>query len=65
MRQWKISNSVSGVVLGVYDGAGEGDALEAFARDAGYRSYKAACEVAPVTAGELVVRQVEELEVEQ
>lgn len=45
MKKWKIENRVSGVNLGVYEGPTQGDALDAMARDAGYRDYAEACEV--------------------
>jgi hypothetical protein len=58
MRSWRIENRVSGIVLGVYSGESEQEALDAMARDARYRDYAAACEVAP--GEDLVVREVVE-----
>ena len=46
MKRWRIENTASGVVLGVYEGETENDALDAMARDAGYRDYREASEVA-------------------
>ena len=40
---YTISNAVSGMVLGVYDGTSRDDALDTLARDAGYEDYFDAC----------------------
>ena len=37
MRTYEISNTIGGVILGVYEGETEQDALDAMARDAGYK----------------------------
>ena len=55
MAHWQIENGVSAVVLGVYEGATEHEALDAMAKDAGYADYAAACEVQPAGDGELHV----------
>lgn len=52
---WAIHNTQTGADFGIYAGATEADALDAMARDAGYVSHAAACEVAPAMAGELRV----------
>lgn len=59
MTSWEIENRTSGVVLGVYEGETEQDALRALARDAGYADHEAACAVAPVAEGELLVTEVD------
>jgi len=41
---YTISNAISGMVLGVYEGASKDDALDTLARDAGYEDYFDACE---------------------
>lgn len=62
MRYWKIWNTVSGLFLGVFeaedvDGAVAG-ALDALARDAGYRDYEHAHKVAGLDEWELRVEQL-------
>lgn len=57
VRTFSISNSTTGVVLGTYAGEDERAALDSMARDAGYPDHAAACRVAPVTSGELVLRE--------
>lgn len=58
MTTFRIENTISGVVLGDYDGATEAEALDAMARDAGYADYAALCEVAPAKEGEISVKPV-------
>jgi len=41
---YTISNAISGMVLGVYEGTSKDDALDTLARDAGYEDYFDACE---------------------
>jgi hypothetical protein len=45
MTTYTITNRTSGLVLGVYQGATEAEALDAMARDAGYRDFADASEV--------------------
>ena len=59
MKKWSIENRVSGVELGVYEGETREAALDAMARDAGYRDYAEACEV---SAGELTVTPATDIE---
>jgi len=59
MTRFQITNTRSGVDLGAYDGATEAEALDAMARDAGYRDYAEACEVAPAEPGEIVVTKID------
>jgi hypothetical protein len=57
MTRYSIENTVSGQTLGYYDAESEQGALDAMAADAGYKSYAEACEVSPVSDGEIVVVQ--------
>lgn len=58
MATYMIENTKSGVVFGEYEATSEADALDVMSRDAGYRDFAAACDVAPVAAGELVVTKI-------
>lgn len=44
MSKYKISNRISGQTLGTYTGETCWEALDAMARDAGYRDYSQACQ---------------------
>lgn len=57
MTKFDISNTLSGAFCGTFEGATKEEALNAYARDAGYADYAAACEVAPVREGEIVVEE--------
>lgn len=59
-KTYEITNTKSGFVLGRYDAETEAEALEIMARDAGYKTYAEACEVAPAEDGEIVVTEVAE-----
>jgi hypothetical protein len=45
MPKFEISNIVSAVTLGIYEGADESEALDAMARDAGYSDYRNLCSI--------------------
>lgn len=47
--------TANGMAMGTYGGANESEALEAYARDAGYKTYADACEAAGTGDGEVVV----------
>ena len=59
MSKFQIENTLSGIVFGEYEGETSAEALDAFARDAGYENFAAACEAAPVEEGEILVTEVE------
>lgn len=61
MSYYKITNTKSGLFMGVYEADDVEEALDAMARDAGYvvlRDHAAACEVASVDEDELLVEEI-------
>jgi hypothetical protein len=56
--RFEIINTIGGVNLGIYEANSVADALDAMARDAGYADYAAACDVAPVSEGELEITEI-------
>jgi hypothetical protein len=44
MSKFQIVNPGTGIDLGTYEGATKAEALDAYARDAGYESFASACE---------------------
>lgn len=59
MAKYSISNRVSGADLGTYEAESKAAALDAMAREAGYESHAAACEVTGEDGGDLVVVELE------
>ena len=55
---YAIHNTASGLCLGAYVACTLDDALDVMAHEAGYEDHDAACVVAPVEPGELVVREL-------
>ena len=59
VHTYRIENTISGVVLGDYEGASPADALDLMAREAGCANYAALCEEVPARPGEISVTLVE------
>lgn len=59
MATWTIENAVSGLVLGEWEGETAADALDAMARDAGYRDYADLQVRVPADDGEIIVTRVD------
>lgn len=58
MAHWKIQNTISGAVLGIYEADSKQAALEKMAQKAGYASYAALEEEIPSKDGEMLVTLV-------
>lgn len=59
MPFFKITNTFSGLVLGTFRAEDEDGALDALARDAGYRDYEHAHRMARLDAWELQIEPVD------
>lgn len=55
---YRISSRETGLVLGEYQAESPEAALDAMARDAGYRDHAHACETTETDGSELVVEEV-------
>lgn len=56
--KYQIENLDSGIILGVYEGASARGALDALARDAGYRDYVHMSDEVPARPGSISVKEV-------
>lgn len=59
MTQYRITNTISGQDIGTYEASDEQGALNAMAREGGYRDHAHCCEIAAVRTGELQVAETE------
>ena len=59
MKKFRIMNTIGGVDFGVYEGETSDEALDALARDAGYKSHADAMETIEGYDKGLVVKEVE------
>lgn len=57
-NRYQIENTLSGVVFGVYEGDTEAEALDALARDAGYRDNAEVELEHPSQPGEILVTEI-------
>lgn len=64
IRRFEISNINTGVVFGVYEGRNEGEALDAYAADAGYASFGEACEVSWTDMEDIAAEEVDAAQIE-
>ena len=55
--RYKIENTTSGLIMGIYEADSEKAALDAMARDAGYDDYADLDEQTPARPGEIDVRE--------
>lgn len=62
MSKYQISNTISGALMGTFEGETKEAALDAMAREAGYEDYAAAMKVAPAQWGEIIVKELREVE---
>lgn len=58
MARYRISSNISSAVLGIYDGEDEQSALDAMARDAGYKDHAEVEREVGTQPGELLVERI-------
>jgi len=63
-RRFEISNINTGIVFGVYEGKNEGEALDAYATDAGYTDFDASCEASDTHAEDIGCEEVDASQIE-
>jgi hypothetical protein len=60
MNKYQITNTISGVDLGIYEGNDCAEALDAMAQEAGYADYDALNEEIPAKNGEILVTEIDD-----
>jgi hypothetical protein len=61
MNRYQIENTASGVVFGIYEGETEREALDALARDAGYKDHaEVEVQFDSYAKGEIVVTEIDD-----
>ena len=58
MTKFIIESQISGLVAGEYEGNTREEALDAFARDAGYESFADACKITGEDGSDLLTTEV-------
>lgn len=58
-RRFEISNINTGIVFGIYEGRDESEALDAYAADAGYTDFNAACEASGTHPEDIACEAIE------
>lgn len=60
MKRYQIENTMTGLILGVYEASSPGEALDLLAREAGYDSYEEAQDAAPSRPGAIQVVELDD-----
>ena len=58
MRKFRITNTISGFEMGVFEAEDENQAYLAMVREAGHASIEESNEVAPTEEGEILIEEI-------